>query len=110
MVIDISNLGSLSSNLYFSNVKDYDKYWSDLELVSEIVWKLDIGNFNINSISNKFNTLKLIIQGKVDVLVITENKTDSTFPVNQFILFKAIQNLTGFVKLDMELVFLYISR
>ena len=45
---------------------------------------LVIGDLNINSISNKFNNLKFIIQGKIDILVITETKTDSTFPLNQF--------------------------
>ena len=37
-----------------------------------------IGNLNDNSISNKFDNLKLIIQGKIDILVITETKTDHT--------------------------------
>ena len=46
--------------------------------------RLVIGNLNINSISNKFDNLKLIIQGRIDILVITETKTDSTFPLNQF--------------------------
>ena len=46
--------------------------------------RLVIGNININSISNKFDSLKLIAQGKIDILVITETKTDSTFPLNQF--------------------------
>ena len=42
------------------------------------------GNLNINSISNKFDNWKLIIQGKIDIWVITETKTDSAFPLNQF--------------------------
>ena len=46
--------------------------------------RLLIGNLNINSISNKFDNLKLIIQDKTDILVITETKTDSTFSLNQF--------------------------
>ena len=46
--------------------------------------RLVIGNLNINFISNKFDNLKLIIQGRIDILVITETKTDSTFPLNQF--------------------------
>ena len=41
-----------------------------------------IGNLNINSISNKFDYLKLIIQSKTNILVITE--TDSFFPLNKF--------------------------
>ena len=43
-----------------------------------------IGNLNINSISGKIDSLKLIIQGKIDILVITETKTNSDFPLNQF--------------------------
>ena len=33
--------------------------------------RLLIGNLNINSISNKFDQLKLLVRGKVDILVIT---------------------------------------
>ena len=45
--------------------------------------RLVIGNLNIDSISNKFDDLKLIMQGKTDILVITETKKDSTFPLHQ---------------------------
>ena len=48
--------------------------------------RLLIGNLNINSISNKFDQLKLFVQGKVDVLVITETKLYSTFPTSQFLI------------------------
>ena len=34
--------------------------------------RLVIGNLNINSISNKFDNLKLIIQGKIDILVMSD--------------------------------------
>ena len=86
---DISNLGSESSNWNSCKVKVYDKNSSDPRLVLENLklknnHRLVIGNLNINSISNKFGNLKLIIQGKIDILVITETKTDSTFPLNQF--------------------------
>ena len=89
IVSDISNLGSVSSNWNSRNVKDYDKNSSDPRLVLENLTlknnhRLVIGNLNINSISNKFDNLKLITQGKIDILVITETKTDSTFPLNQF--------------------------
>ena len=46
--------------------------------------RLIIGNLNINSISNKFDQLKLFVQGKVDILIVTETKLDSTFPTSQF--------------------------
>ena len=73
--------------------KDYDKNSFDSGLFLENVklknnHKLVIGNVNINSISKfhiyLFDNLKLIIQGKVDVLVITQTKTDTSFPLNQF--------------------------
>ena len=76
-----------TSNWNSRNVKDYGKNSSDPRLVLEnlkIKIKLVIENLNINSISNKFGNLKLIIQDKIDILVITETKTDSTFPLNQF--------------------------
>ena len=45
-----------------------------------------IGNLNINSISNKFDQLKLLVRSKVDIFVITEIKLDSTFPTSQFLI------------------------
>ena len=93
----------------FPNAKDYDKHSPDPRLVLENLklknnHRLVSGNFNINSISNKFDNLKMIIQGKIDILVITETKTDSTFPLNQF-----TQNLTGLIEIEMEVVFIYIN-
>ena len=48
--------------------------------------RLIIGYLNINSISNKFDQLKLFVQGKVDILIVTETKLDSTFPTSQFVI------------------------
>ena len=48
--------------------------------------KLLIGNLNINSISNKFDQLKLFVRGKVDILVMKKTKLDSTFPASQFLI------------------------
>ena len=41
--------------------------------------RLIIGNLNINSLSLKFDQLKLLIQGKGDILIITETKLDDIF-------------------------------
>ena len=84
IVIDISNLGSVSSNWNSRNIKDYYKNYSDPRLVLENLklknnQRLFIGNPDINSIFNKFDNLKLIIQGKIDIAVTTETKTDSNF-------------------------------
>ena len=46
--------------------------------------KVIIGNLNINSISSKFDQLKSIVQGKIDILVLTETKLDESFPTSQF--------------------------
>ena len=46
--------------------------------------KLIIANLNINSVPGKFEQLKHIIQDKVDVLVLTETKIDSSFSNHQF--------------------------
>ena len=41
-------------------------------------------NVNINSISNRFDKLKLFVGDKVGILVTMETKLDSTFPNSQF--------------------------
>ena len=89
LVNDINNLGSASSNWNSHNVKDYVKSSSDPKLVLEYLKfksnsRLVIGNLNINTLSNIFDELKLIIPRKVDSLGITEIKADSNFPLNQF--------------------------
>ena len=43
-----------------------------------------IGNLNINSLSSKFDDLKVLMTGMFDILVIAETKLDDTFPVSQF--------------------------
>ena len=48
--------------------------------------RLLIGNLNINYISRKFDQIKILIQGKLNVLVITETKLDSSFPRGQFLI------------------------
>ena len=45
---------------------------------------LIIGNLNINSLPNKFDDLKILVKGKVDIIVITESKLDHTFLDSSF--------------------------
>lgn len=45
---------------------------------------LTVASLNINSIRNKFDQLKIIIQEHIDILIIQETKLDSTFPNAQF--------------------------
>ena len=62
----------------------YKNYLSNLRVKN--MNRLLIGNLNISSIPNKFDQLKLLVRGKVDSLVITETKLDSTFPTSQFLI------------------------
>ena len=48
--------------------------------------RLIIGHLNINSLHNKFEPLKSIIQQNVDIIMISETKLDDSFPSNQFAL------------------------
>ena len=48
--------------------------------------RLVIGHLNINSLRNKFEALKSIVSGNLDILVITESKLDESFPVGQFLM------------------------
>ena len=41
---------------------------------------------NINSISEKFGHLILFIEGKVDIIIISGTRLDSTFPCSQFMM------------------------
>ena len=45
-----------------------------------------IGQLNINSLRNKFQTLVQLIHGNLDILILTETKLDHTFPEKQFII------------------------
>ena len=46
--------------------------------------RLVIGHININSLNNKYEYLKTLIKGNIDILVITESKLDGSFPSQQF--------------------------
>ena len=45
---------------------------------------LIIGILIINSLPNKFEDLKILVKGKVDIIVINESKLDHTFPDSSF--------------------------
>ena len=69
------------NNNVVSNEKVIEKDSDFLRILRvKNVNRLIIGNLNINSISNKFDQLKLFVQGKVDILIVTETKLDSIFP------------------------------
>ena len=48
--------------------------------------KIVVEKTNINSIGNKFDHLIATLSGNIKILLITETKINSTFPVYQFYL------------------------
>ena len=50
----------------------------------ENINNLILGNLNINYFPNKFDELKVLVNGMLDILIITETKLLDTFPVSQF--------------------------
>ena len=47
--------------------------------------KLVTGNINLNSISSKFDQLKCLVEGNIDILFVTETVVDESFHTKQFI-------------------------
>ena len=43
-----------------------------------------IAHLNINFLYNKFEGLKLLVQNKIDILVLSETKLDDTYTTKQF--------------------------
>ena len=53
------------------------------ELRKSNPFKVIISHININSIRNKFEPLKKMIQDNIDILLVSETKLDDTFPIGQ---------------------------
>ena len=78
---DTINLGGLDEDLSNNkNIKNNKEILNMLYVKS----KSRLIFAHINSIRNKFEDLKLLIQDNVDILVVTETKLDDTFTSAQF--------------------------
>ena len=82
--IDNIDIGSLDN--FVKKVNPLDAFSILKSLRSKNIDKIVIAQLNINSLRNKFDQLLSIIQGNVDILVITETKLDETFPISQFMI------------------------
>ena len=85
--IDIETLkhgSGSSSNEHFSNNSSEPTIETLFSLKTKFKDKIIFGNLNINSLPNKFDDLKSIIIGNIDVFVLTETKLDNTFNNRQF--------------------------
>ena len=66
-------------NLNFNNSADPNNVFENLRGIRlNNVGRIIIANLNINSISNKIDQLKYIIQDNIDILVITETRDDES--------------------------------
>ena len=55
------------------------------DLRNQNPFRIIIGHININSIRNKFEPLVSFIDNNLDIHMISETKTDDTFPDSQFL-------------------------
>ena len=62
--------------------KDIDQILFDLK--SNNPSNLNFAYLNVNSVRNKFENFKEIINGNVDIFTIAETKLDGSFPTSQF--------------------------
>ena len=47
---------------------------------------MKIGLLNVNSFADKCDSMKPIIPGNIDVMVIGESKLDDSYPISQFLI------------------------
>lgn len=76
----------LSSNESFQNKNE--AFETGLDTLKEIklnnINRISIGQININSLRNKFDFLNSMVNGNLDILLVTECKIDDSFPTAQF--------------------------
>ena len=63
--------------------------------------RIIVGHLNVNSLAEKFDSMKVIIPGNIDIMVISESKLDDSYPNSQFIIegfsepFRLNRNVNG---------------
>ena len=62
------------------NISDTNLKRNSMKKFNRIV----IAHININSLRNKFELLPNQVKGNIDILVVSETKSDDSFPVGQF--------------------------
>ena len=78
---DTTNSSSLENPEAFKNAGEEIKNLK-ISNINRVVF----GHLNINSLRNKFEDLKEIIKGNIDILIVSETKIDRSFPDSQFIM------------------------
>ena len=80
------NLPTVSQSDATSRDIEINSYTSINDLRCKNMKNIIFGLLNVNSIRNKFDILKDMISGKIDILFLTETKIDDSFPTAQFII------------------------
>ena len=72
-----------------SHISDPENDTDPIQILKKVkisnINRLVIGNLNINSLRNKFESLKLIVKGNINILVLAETQLDNTFPHNNLL-------------------------
>ena len=92
----VSSETSLYSNTENNEITDPNQKLSKLK--KNNLGRLIIGHLNINSLRNKFEALKTMVKGKVDILMVSETKIDESFPMAQF----SIEGFTNSFRQDRD--------
>ena len=74
----------IADNCRSSSTADLDCISRFKEIRTQNFNNVIIGNLNINSLTFKFDELRLLVTGIFDILIITETNLDDTFPLSQF--------------------------
>ena len=75
---------SYGTSLQSQKLSDFVKLLKSLR--SNNLNKLVFDHLNINSIRNKFEFLVELFKGNIDVLTISENKINDSFPIGNFVI------------------------
>ena len=85
-----------SDNRKNCNTSDYDESKAEFKVGAISTSNLNairkrninrfiIGQVNINSLRNQFESLVQQVSGNIDILMVSETKLDNSFPVSQFL-------------------------
>ena len=75
----------MNTQVQHNDVNNTDDVYSVLNHIrAKNIHRVIISHLNINSIRNKFVTLSDIVKNKIDIMLISETKLDTSFPNTQF--------------------------
>ena len=80
---DVSS-GSSLTNSNDTEIKDPQSFLKDSLFRINNINHLIVGQLNISSLRNKFEQLSAMINGNIDIFIISETKLLETFPAAQF--------------------------